>query len=131
GQAYVLQRFVGGGGFGDAVGDGFHGLSLCEWRCCAAYEAKTLKGGASARTAQDAQCLPIAAWIGRHWAKCFYTQYQFIVKWVDMKLPMVPPDPQHLLRQNKGKVLSKVFPHVTPLPAGRYLHWDELRHRQP
>lgn len=48
-----------------------------------------------------------------------------------MKLPMAPPNPQHLLRQNKGKVLSKVFPHVTPLPAGRYLHWDELRHRQP
>lgn len=27
--------------------------------------------------------------------------------------------------------MSDVFAHVTALPAGRYLHWDELRHRPP
>lgn len=48
-----------------------------------------------------------------------------------MKLPMSPPSIQDLIRRIDPKDLSQVLASSTPLPAGRYLHWDELRRRKP
>lgn len=48
-----------------------------------------------------------------------------------MKLPMSPPNVQDLVRNVDPKDLPKVLAYSTPLPTGRYLHWDELRRRTP
>lgn len=48
-----------------------------------------------------------------------------------MKLPMSPPSIQDLIRRIDPKDLSQVLASSTPLPTGRYLHWDELRRRTP
>ena len=53
-----------------------------------------------------------------------------------MKIPLSPPNLETLLRsvveaggiERLTKLLSDP---VGPAPNGRYLHWDELRHRQP
>lgn len=48
-----------------------------------------------------------------------------------MKLPIFPPSTQDLLRSLEAGELARLLASATPLPAGRYLHWDELRHRTP
>ncbi len=48
-----------------------------------------------------------------------------------MKLPVPPKDLSNLLNQeatNLGKILEVAN---TPAPEGKYLHWDNLRHRKP
>ena len=44
---------------------------------------------------------------------------------------MLPPDASRLLQRVPANTLNEVFAHASALPAGRYLHWDELRHRPP
>jgi Fic family protein len=48
-----------------------------------------------------------------------------------MKLPDTAPDFGNLIQGLSVDRLQAIFRHATPLPAGRYLHWDELRHRAP
>lgn len=48
-----------------------------------------------------------------------------------MKLPMSPPSAAKLMSQIGQEGLSRVLTQSSPLPDGRYLHWDELRHRMP
>ena len=48
-----------------------------------------------------------------------------------MKLPVPPSDISQLITQetkNLGKILNLAN---TPTPMGKYLHWDNLRHRKP
>ena len=48
-----------------------------------------------------------------------------------MKIPTTPK-PLHELFDQESKDLSKIFSmSVSPTPAGKYLHWDNLRHRKP
>lgn len=48
-----------------------------------------------------------------------------------MKIPMAPPTVQEVLaRIDFSKKFLDIMA-VGPTPAGRYLHWDELRHRAP
>ena len=47
-----------------------------------------------------------------------------------MKIPLSPPDSDRLLEQHLGDI-ARIAAHISPLVAGRYLHWDELRHRAP
>lgn len=47
-----------------------------------------------------------------------------------MKMPMLPPNAQSLLRQINPDELSLLVERASPLPTGKYLHWDELRHRK-
>ncbi len=44
---------------------------------------------------------------------------------------MLPPDALALLQQQSPNELLGLMKHASPLPAGKYLHWDELRHRSP
>lgn len=44
---------------------------------------------------------------------------------------MLPPDIFGLLKQTNPEELSSMIHNASPLPAGKYLHWDELRHRTP
>lgn len=44
---------------------------------------------------------------------------------------MSPPSVLDLVRDVDPRDLSKVLANATPLPTGRYLHWDELRRRPP
>jgi len=44
---------------------------------------------------------------------------------------MAPPNVASLLARLMPDELGKLLAHSTPLPAGRYLHWDDLRHRPP
>jgi Fic family protein len=53
-----------------------------------------------------------------------------------MKIPRSPPTTDAVLRSLAGSEgterLAALFRNpVGPAPGGRYLHWDELRHRQP
>ncbi|NMG14270.1 Fic family protein [Aromatoleum bremense] len=48
-----------------------------------------------------------------------------------MKLPMNPPGTEKLMSRVGPERLSRVLTHTSPLPDGKYLHWDELRHRNP
>lgn len=48
-----------------------------------------------------------------------------------MKLPQHAPDTDTLLARQGADSLARLLPHITPLPAGKYLHWDDLRHRKP
>lgn len=48
-----------------------------------------------------------------------------------MKLPMLPPDALDLLKQANPEELSSLVNNASSLPTGKYLHWDELRHRTP
>lgn len=50
---------------------------------------------------------------------------------VNMKLPLQPPNASRLLEKISQDDLPKLVRNASPLPAGRYLHWDELRHRAP
>jgi len=48
-----------------------------------------------------------------------------------MKIPMPPPRTEESIGKLTSNELTKILQHSTPLPAGKYMHWDELRHRQP
>ncbi len=53
-----------------------------------------------------------------------------------MKIPQPPPDLDSLFTQlfteNSDDVMRRVLASQTPLdPDGRYLHWDEMRYREP
>jgi Fic family protein len=48
-----------------------------------------------------------------------------------MKIPMPPPNVEQLFAQLTPDELAKIFQHANPLPAGKYMHWDDLRHRPP
>lgn len=49
-----------------------------------------------------------------------------------MKLPLAPPPLEKLFASPPTKVLPLLFAQPQPaLPEGRYLHWDEMRHRTP
>lgn len=44
---------------------------------------------------------------------------------------MHPPNTEHLLAQLAPGEMVRIVQHATPLPAGKYMHWDDLRHRAP
>lgn len=44
---------------------------------------------------------------------------------------MTPPSIQDLVRRLDASELSRLLAGSTPLPTGKYLHWDELRRRTP
>lgn len=48
-----------------------------------------------------------------------------------MKLPLTPPPLQQILRDLLRDSPDVALQMAHPLVAGRYLHWDELRHRTP
>lgn len=48
-----------------------------------------------------------------------------------MKIPITPPSVDRMLEQLAQDELGKIFQHANPLPTGKYLHWDDLRHRSP
>ncbi|MBL8437809.1 MAG: Fic family protein [Zoogloeaceae bacterium] len=48
-----------------------------------------------------------------------------------MKLPLNPPSFESLFRGLRPDLLQRLLKHRDPLVDGRYLHWDELRHRTP
>jgi len=49
-----------------------------------------------------------------------------------MQLPATPPDYLSLLAKNTADGMLPIFNAArSPVVAGRYLHWDELRHRTP
>ena len=49
-----------------------------------------------------------------------------------MKIPLSPPPWSSLLARHGAKEISRVLDlQLGPLVAGRYFHWDELRHRTP
>ena len=48
-----------------------------------------------------------------------------------MKIPLTPPDPTGLLAKLQPSQLARLIKLQEATTAGRYLHWDELRHRQP
>lgn len=48
-----------------------------------------------------------------------------------MSLPMLPPNARKLLGQLNRDELTLLVSNASPLPTGKYLHWDELRHRTP
>lgn len=45
-----------------------------------------------------------------------------------MKIPLSPPDAVELLQKHMPD-FGRIAPHISPLVSGKYLHWDELRHR--
>lgn len=47
-----------------------------------------------------------------------------------MKMPLSPPDIREVLERLPGKRLTLILG-GKPLVDGKYLHWDNLRHRQP
>jgi Fic family protein len=48
-----------------------------------------------------------------------------------MKLPELAPSLDQLFKDIKPSDLPLIVQNASPLPKGRYLHWDELRHREP
>ena len=49
-----------------------------------------------------------------------------------MQIPLRPPKPAALLAKIKPETVAKLISEArSPLAGGRYLHWDELRHRAP
>lgn len=49
-----------------------------------------------------------------------------------MQLPLRPPQPSAVIEKSKPEDLALLFSESRPLlVSGRYLHWDELRHRPP
>lgn len=47
-----------------------------------------------------------------------------------MKVPVSPPSVDSILQGMASDEIRRLF-NIAPTPAGRYLHWDELRHRPP
>lgn len=48
-----------------------------------------------------------------------------------MRLPEPSPDAADVLGRLNPERFQVIFQNATPLPKGRYLHWDELRYREP
>jgi Fic family protein len=48
-----------------------------------------------------------------------------------MQLPQRPPHLSDLFKEVKPEQLAAIFGTSNPLVKGQYMHWDELRHRQP
>ncbi|QDX82063.1 filamentation induced by cAMP protein fic [Denitratisoma sp. DHT3] len=48
-----------------------------------------------------------------------------------MRLPEPAPDLRQILERLDPERIQVVFQNTTPLPKGRYLHWDEMRYRDP
>ena len=48
-----------------------------------------------------------------------------------MLIPKNPPNDFSSLTGLQPDEIQKIFQHVTPLPTGKYLHWEELTHREP
>ena len=49
-----------------------------------------------------------------------------------MQIPLTPPDYRDFIKQGDPKRLMEIFGVArSPVVSGRYLHWDELRHRKP
>ncbi|HMM75857.1 MAG TPA: Fic family protein [Gammaproteobacteria bacterium] len=48
-----------------------------------------------------------------------------------MKIPLPPPPMSELMRELSSEDFADVLESSAPLVKGRYLHWDELRHREP
>lgn len=48
-----------------------------------------------------------------------------------MRLPIPPPDIFVLLGKTAPKRLNQIVRATSMLAAGRYLHWDNMRHREP
>lgn len=48
-----------------------------------------------------------------------------------MKIPLSPPDITAVLHKLGSQEMATAMQNITPLPNGKYLHWDELRHRTP
>lgn len=46
-----------------------------------------------------------------------------------MRLPELSPPLEQVLAEIKPDRMQLAINHFTPLPTGKYLHWDELRHR--
>lgn len=48
-----------------------------------------------------------------------------------MRLPETPPDVASIFQNLKPDDFAVIARNASPLPKGRYLHWDELRYREP
>ena len=48
-----------------------------------------------------------------------------------MKIPETPPDIRSILGRTSPQRLSEIISGTSMLVAGRYLHWDNMRHRPP
>jgi len=48
-----------------------------------------------------------------------------------MKLPEISPDLDQIFQRLGPSELQSLIQQAAPLPKGRYLHWDELRYREP
>ena len=48
-----------------------------------------------------------------------------------MRLPETPPDSAEILQRINPDDFPRIALRASPLPGGRYLHWDELRYREP
>lgn len=48
-----------------------------------------------------------------------------------MHLPLPAPDSSTLFARLQPADMAKVVAHIAPTVDGQYLHWDQLRHRQP
>lgn len=48
-----------------------------------------------------------------------------------MKIPQTPPALQAVLADLEAADLERMLFRMEPTQGGRYLHWDELRHREP
>ena len=48
-----------------------------------------------------------------------------------MKIPRKPPDYMNLLSGMTGQRVGEIMAHATPIPAGKYHHWDALLRRKP
>jgi Fic family protein len=46
-----------------------------------------------------------------------------------MRLPRTPPSLSESIKALTPDRMPQLLPHMTPLPTGKYLHWDELRRR--
>lgn len=51
-----------------------------------------------------------------------------------MHIPLTPPEPHEVLARTPAEEIPRLFAgigEISPLVDGRYLHWDDLRHRPP
>ena len=48
-----------------------------------------------------------------------------------MKLPETAPDLTQVFEHVRPENFQLIAQNATPLPNGRYLHWNELRYREP
>jgi Fic family protein len=48
-----------------------------------------------------------------------------------MKIPQTSPDLEQIFKKVKQTEMKLVFQNPSPLPAGKYLHWDDALRREP